>query len=94
MIKEKGHSDIFGYLYTAYCSSLMVIWFLSNCGYVYVIFFRKRQAKVQKELEDAARDTRPVSPDRSSLKEGIAGLPTAVPTKVSVTFVRWQNFNL
>lgn len=51
-------------------------------------FFRKRQAKVQKELEDAARDTRPVSPDRSSLKEGIAGLPTAVPTKVSVTFVR------
>ncbi|XP_061935960.1 autophagy-related protein 16 isoform X3 [Apis cerana] len=48
--------------------------------------FGKRQAKVQKELEDAARDTRPVSPDRSSLKEGIAGLPTAVPTKVSVTF--------
>ncbi|CAL7940179.1 unnamed protein product [Xylocopa violacea] len=48
--------------------------------------FGKRQAKMQKELEDAARDTRPVSPDRSSLKEGIAGLPTAVPTKVSVTF--------
>nr|XP_033324061.1 autophagy-related protein 16-1-like isoform X2 [Megalopta genalis] len=48
--------------------------------------FGKRQAKVQKELEDAARDTRPVSPDRSSLKEGIAGLPTAVPTKVSATF--------
>ncbi|XP_076395930.1 autophagy-related 16 isoform X4 [Megachile rotundata] len=48
--------------------------------------FGKRQAKVQKELEDAARDTRPVSPDRGSLKEGIAGLPTAVPTKVSVTF--------
>lgn len=51
-------------------------------------FLRKRQAKVQKELEDAARDTRTVSPDRSSLKEGIAGLPTAVPTNVSVTFVR------
>nr|XP_012230805.1 PREDICTED: autophagy-related protein 16-1 isoform X2 [Linepithema humile] len=49
-------------------------------------FLRKRQAKLQKELEDAARDTRPVSPDRLSLKEGIAGLPTAVPTKVSVTF--------
>ncbi|XP_076477586.1 autophagy-related protein 16-1 isoform X4 [Bombus vancouverensis nearcticus] len=49
-------------------------------------FLKKRQAKVQKELEDAARDTRPVSPDRSSLKEGISGLPTAVPTKVSVTF--------
>ncbi|XP_076238426.1 autophagy-related 16 isoform X1 [Calliopsis andreniformis] len=48
--------------------------------------FGKRQAKMQKELEDAARDTRPISPDRSSLKEGIAGLPTAVPTKVSVTF--------
>ncbi|XP_029171188.1 autophagy-related protein 16-1 isoform X1 [Nylanderia fulva] len=45
----------------------------------------KRQAKMQKELEDAARDTRPVSPDRLSLKE-VAGLPTAVPTKVSVTF--------
>ena len=51
-------------------------------------FLKKRQAKMQKELEDAARDTRPVSPDRSSLKEGISGLPTAVPTKVSVTFVR------
>ncbi|XP_076222117.1 autophagy-related 16 isoform X2 [Nomia melanderi] len=49
-------------------------------------FLKKRQAKVQKELEDAARDARPVSPDRSSLKEGISGLPTAVPTKVSVTF--------
>ncbi|XP_020286872.1 autophagy-related protein 16-1 isoform X2 [Pseudomyrmex gracilis] len=49
-------------------------------------FLRKRQAKMQKELEDAARDTRPVSPDRLSLKEGIASLPTAVPTKVSVTF--------
>ena len=49
---------------------------------------------MQKELEDAARDTRPISPDRSSLKEGNSGLPTAVPTKVSVTFVRWQNFNL
>ncbi|XP_076751805.1 autophagy-related 16 isoform X2 [Xylocopa sonorina] len=49
-------------------------------------FLKKRQAKMQKELEDAARDTRPVSPERSSLKEGISGLPTAVPTKVSVTF--------
>ncbi|KAL2747935.1 autophagy-related protein 16-1 isoform X1 [Vespula maculifrons] len=49
-------------------------------------FLKKRQAKMQKELEDAARDTRPVSPDRSSLKEGVAGLPTTVPTKVSVTF--------
>lgn len=49
-------------------------------------FLKKRQAKMQKELEDAARDTRPVSPDRSSLKEGVAGLPTTVPTKVSVSF--------
>ncbi|KYN14218.1 Autophagy-related protein 16-1 [Trachymyrmex cornetzi] len=49
-------------------------------------FLRKRQAKMQKELEDAARDTRPVSPDRLSLKE-VAGLPTAVPTKISVSFI-------
>ncbi|XP_066591196.1 autophagy-related protein 16-1 isoform X2 [Prorops nasuta] len=49
-------------------------------------FLKKRQAKMQKELEDAARDTRPISPDRTSLKEGMSGLPTAVPTKVSVTF--------
>ncbi|XP_043251614.1 autophagy-related protein 16-1 [Colletes gigas] len=49
-------------------------------------FLKMRHARMQKELEDAARDTRPVSPDRSSLKEGITGLPTAVPTKVSVTF--------
>ncbi|XP_076172780.1 autophagy-related protein 16-1-like isoform X1 [Ptiloglossa arizonensis] len=48
--------------------------------------FGKKQARMQKELEEAARDTQPVNLDRSSLKEGIAGLPTAVPTKVSVTF--------
>jgi len=56
-------------------------------SYNHHCYYRKRQAKMQKELEDAARDTRPVSPDRLSLKE-VAGLPTAVPTKVSVTFVR------
>lgn len=43
---------------------------------------------MQRELEDAARDTRPVSPDRLSVKEGIVGLPTAVPTNVSIKFVR------
>jgi len=43
---------------------------------------------MQRELEDAARDTRPVSPDRSSLTEGVAGLPTAVPTNISMQFVR------
>lgn len=43
---------------------------------------------MQKELEDAARDTRPVSPDRLSVKEGIVSLPTAVPTNVSIKFVR------
>ncbi|XP_053594740.1 autophagy-related protein 16 isoform X1 [Microplitis demolitor] len=48
--------------------------------------FGKRQAKVQKDLEDAARDTRAISPDRTSLKEGIPGLPTAVPTEVTVKF--------
>ncbi|XP_057340319.1 autophagy-related protein 16-1-like isoform X2 [Microplitis mediator] len=49
-------------------------------------FLKKRQAKVQKDLEDAARDTRAISPDRTSLKEGIPGLPTAVPTEVTVKF--------
>ncbi|XP_001603536.3 autophagy-related protein 16 isoform X2 [Nasonia vitripennis] len=61
--------------------------------------FGKRQAKMQKELEDAAKDTRPASPDRVSLKEGLLGLPTSVPTKVSIKFnahegevnaVRWS----
>lgn len=48
---------------------------------------RKRQAKVQKDLEDAARDTRAISPDRTSLKDGILGLMTAVPSTVSIKFV-------
>ncbi|XP_044582789.1 autophagy-related protein 16-1 [Cotesia glomerata] len=48
--------------------------------------FGKRQAKVQKDLEDAARDTRAISPERTSVKEGIPGLPTAVPTDVAVKF--------
>lgn len=43
---------------------------------------------MQKELEDAAKDTRPASPDRVSLKEGLVSLPTSVPTKVSIKFVR------
>ena len=43
---------------------------------------------MQKELEDAARDTRPASPDHVSLKEGTVGLPTSVPTQVSIKFVR------
>ncbi|KAH0555221.1 hypothetical protein KQX54_016164 [Cotesia glomerata] len=49
-------------------------------------FLKKRQAKVQKDLEDAARDTRAISPERTSVKEGIPGLPTAVPTDVAVKF--------
>ncbi|XP_074114503.1 autophagy-related 16 isoform X5 [Cotesia typhae] len=49
-------------------------------------FLKKRQAKVQKDLEDAARDTRAISPERINIKEGIPGLPTAVPTDVAVKF--------
>ncbi|XP_063988658.1 autophagy-related protein 16-1 isoform X1 [Diachasmimorpha longicaudata] len=47
--------------------------------------FGKRQAKVQKDLEDAARDTRAVSPDRLSLKDGL-GITTAVPSNVYIKF--------
>ncbi|KAK0157794.1 hypothetical protein PV328_011486 [Microctonus aethiopoides] len=65
-------------------------------------FLKKRQAKVQKDLEDAARDTRAISPDRMSLKEGIIGIPTSVPTNVAVKFnahdsevnaVKWSPIN-
>ncbi|XP_063988659.1 autophagy-related protein 16-1 isoform X2 [Diachasmimorpha longicaudata] len=48
-------------------------------------FMKKRQAKVQKDLEDAARDTRAVSPDRLSLKDGL-GITTAVPSNVYIKF--------
>ncbi|XP_046415575.1 autophagy-related protein 16-1 isoform X1 [Neodiprion fabricii] len=48
--------------------------------------FGKRQAKMQKELEDAARDTRGISPDRTSLKECPAGFSPSLPTKVSSKF--------
>ncbi|XP_023289344.1 autophagy-related protein 16-1, partial [Orussus abietinus] len=48
--------------------------------------FGKRQTRIQKELEEAARDTRPISPDRTNLKEGIVGLPAAIPSKISVKF--------
>ncbi|XP_014217060.1 autophagy-related protein 16 [Copidosoma floridanum] len=61
--------------------------------------FGKKQAKMQKELEEAARDTRTSSPDRANLKEGPLTLPSSVPTKVSIKFnahegevnaVRWS----
>lgn len=71
------------YALSCFATYLILLVITKNICY----YCRKRQAKMQKELEDAARDTRPVSPDRLSLKE-VAGLPTAVPTKVSVTFVR------
>ena len=43
---------------------------------------------MQKELEEAAKETRPASPDNISLKEGTLPLPSSVPTKVSMKFVR------
>jgi autophagy-related protein 16 len=48
---------------------------------------RKKQAKLQKELEEAAKDTRAVSPDR--LKDGAGGafFATSVPSRVLVKFV-------
>lgn len=57
-------------------------------NYSHIKNYRKRQAKVQKDLEDAAKDTRAISPDRMSLKEGIIGIPSSVPTNVAVKFVR------
>ncbi|KAJ8682136.1 hypothetical protein QAD02_017928, partial [Eretmocerus hayati] len=62
-------------------------------------FLKKRQAKMQKELEDAAKESRPASPDRIGLKEGLLPLPTSVPTKATIKFnahegavdaVRWS----
>jgi hypothetical protein len=49
---------------------------------------RKKQAKLQKELEEAAKDTRTISPDR--LKDvGAAGafFATSVPNRALVKFV-------
>lgn len=61
-------------------------------------FVRKRQAKLQKELEDAARDSRAISPDR--LREGAGPfISNALPTKCTAKFdahdgevhaVRWS----
>uniref|UniRef100_A0ABD2W3E9 Autophagy-related protein 16 domain-containing protein n=1 Tax=Trichogramma kaykai TaxID=54128 RepID=A0ABD2W3E9_9HYME len=62
--------------------------------------FGKRQAKMQKELEDAARDTRTASPDRGGTLEGTAPvIPSSLPTKIAMKFnahegevnaVRWS----
>nr|CAD7602682.1 unnamed protein product [Timema genevievae] len=49
-------------------------------------FVRKKQAKLQKELEEAAKDTRTVSPDR--LKDGASPfLTTSIPTQVFLKFL-------
>lgn len=60
---------------------LMQVLYCVNC-------FRKRNAKMQKELEEACRDTRGISPEE--LKEG-AGPPishqSAIPTKAAIKFV-------
>ncbi|XP_014225629.1 autophagy-related protein 16-1 isoform X2 [Trichogramma pretiosum] len=63
-------------------------------------FLKKRQAKMQKELEDAARDTRTASPDRGGTLEGTAPvIPSSLPTKIAMKFnahegevnaVRWS----
>lgn len=53
------------------------------------MLYRKRQAKVQKDLEDAAKDTRAISPDRASLQEGLVGLCTSVPANIYLKFVSY-----
>lgn len=58
-----------------------------SCVCIQIVSYRKRQAKMQKELEDAARDTRQTSPGRLSMKEGMMGIAATVPTKVVLKFV-------
>ncbi|KAG8337898.1 hypothetical protein J6590_012448 [Homalodisca vitripennis] len=54
-------------------------------------FVRKKNAKMQKELEDAAKDMRGLSPDSFSLNNvGPVLLCASVPTKPSLKFVRFQ----
>ncbi|KAF4521513.1 hypothetical protein B566_EDAN012202 [Ephemera danica] len=50
-------------------------------------FVRKRQAKVQQELEEAAKDTRPISPDHNK-DQGMlpASYSTALPQRVLLKF--------
>lgn len=45
---------------------------------------------MQKELEEASKETRTSSPDRVSLKEAPLCLRSSVPTKVSFKFVGWS----
>lgn len=48
--------------------------------------FRKRQAKMQKELEEAAKDTRGLSPE--TMKDnGSAFFTNALPTNATIKFV-------
>lgn len=54
-----------------------------------LIFYccRKRNAKMQKELEEACRDTRGISPEELPEDVGPAPKHSAVPTKATVKFV-------
>lgn len=48
---------------------------------------RKRNAKMQKELEEACKDTRGISPEEFSGDVGPSPKHSAVPTKATVKFV-------
>lgn len=58
----------------------------------FLMCYRKRHAKMQKEIEEACRDTRGVSPEE--IQEGFGPVcQSTLPTKVNVKFVsiirRW-----
>lgn len=56
-------------------------------NHIFFSIFRKKHAKLQKELEDAAKDMRGVSPDRLRECVGPVLIPGAVPSKPAVKFV-------
>ena len=50
--------------------------------------YRKRQAKLQKDLEEAAKETRALSPDRlKDVGAGGAFFATSVPNRALIKFV-------
>ena len=77
---------------------IYIIW-AGSFTYLFVLRFRKKHAKLQKELEDAAKDMRGISPDRLRECVGPVLIPGAVPSKPAVKFyahdsevcaVRWS----
>lgn len=90
MVKVEGFSQV---NFKSLC--LLLVYQLIGIAKQIFIGFRKKNAMIKKELEDAAKDMRGLSPDSVPLNSiGPVLLCGALPSNPSIKFVRFGYYNI